>query len=373
MLPGAELRSVHLNTRIQIMNDVTDKKTEHVLTIEDLKFDPPRLPASRLQAIAKKHFNISGSLKFLEGERDQNCHITGADGRQYVLKISGASEDPSVIDFQIKALLHIERTDPTIQVPRVVRGENGGLVYRCSSIKGQHQLRMLTYLPGIPYQRGPRPSLSGTYRVGAFLARLNRALQGFSHPAAGHFMPWDSTNGLVFRRQLRELLPDEIQVLIAPVLQRLHDEVYPLLPCLRSQVIHHDGHDANLLRAPAASEEVVGIIDFGDMIYGPIICDLAIGLADFVVAAADPAAVAAAMCRGFHSVLPLQPEETDLLLDLVMARQILVLQLFEFRRRNMEHPPQFVISDPPHIIASLNMLAALDRTAFRRALREALI
>jgi len=353
------------------MNEVNDKPSEHTLTIEDLRFDPPRLSASRLQALAKKYFDISGSLRFLEGERDQNCHIVSADGRQFVLKVSGASEDPAVVDFQVKALLHIQRTDPAIPVPRVIRGKDGGLVYRCSSPTGHHQLRMLTYLPGVPYQRGGRPSPAGLFGVGAFLARLNRALHGFSHPAAGLFMPWDSTNGLVFNRQLRDLLSAEVQSLIEPELQRLQEEVYPLLPRLRSQVIHHDGHDANLLRASAASEEVVGIIDFGDMIYGPIICDLAVGLADFISAAGNPAAVAAAMCRGFHSVLPLDPEETDLLLDLVMARQILILQLFEFRRRNMEHPPQFVISQQPDIIASLNMLSALDRTAFRQTLREA--
>ncbi len=197
---------------------------------------------------------------------------------------------------------------------------------------------MLTYLPGIPYQQGPRVSPSGLYRVGEFLARLNHALAGFSHPAAGHFMPWDSTNGLLFKRQLRDLLPAEVQTLVAPALQRLEHEVFPQLPRLRSQVIHHDGHGANLLRASEASEQVVGIIDFGDMIYGPIICDLAVSLTDFMEAHYDPAAVAAAMCRGFHSVLPLQATETDLLLDLVIARQILILQLFEFRRRNMETP-----------------------------------
>ena len=81
---------------------------------------------------------------------------------------------------------------------------------------------------------------------------------------------------------------------------------------------------------------------------------------------------AAAMCRGFHSLLPLQAIETDVLLDLVIARQILILQLFEFRRRNMKHPPRFVITDQPAIISSLNTLTRLDRVSFGQELREAL-
>lgn len=353
------------------MSEAFQQTTEHLLTIEDLKFDPPRLPPGRLQAIARKNFNVSGSLNFLEGERDQNCRISSADGRQYVLKISSAGEDPAVIDFQIKALLHIERCDPALPVPRIVRGTDGGVVYQCSSSEGRHQVRMLTWLPGMPYQQGPAPSPSGLYQIGQFLARLNRALQGFSHPAAGHFMPWDSTNGLVFNQQLRKLLREDIRSLIAPELRRLRDHVYPQLRLLRRQVIHHDGHDANLLRASPDSEQVVGIIDFGDMIYGPVICDLAVCLSDFIQGAAAPAAVAAAMCRGFHSVLPLCVEETDLLLDLVIARQILILQLFEFRRRNMHNPPQFVTRDQPGIIASLTALTALNRATFRQALRDA--
>jgi len=354
------------------MKEMQPENQESVLTIEGLRFDPPNLSEKRLLALAHKHFNIRGPLRFLEGERDQNCLITGIDGREYVLKLSGASEDPAVIDFQIKALQHIERNDPDIPVPRIVPGSDGGVVYRCLSSKGQHQLRMLTYLPGIPYQKGPRPSETGLFRIGAFLARLNRALRDFSHPAAGHFMPWASTNGLVFKQQLRNLLPDDVSSLVAPELQRLKDEVYPVLPLLRSQVIHHDGHDANLLRASANCEEVAGIIDFGDMIFGPVICDLAVSLGDFLQGADDPEAVSAAMCGGFTSVLPLLPEETDLLLDLVMARQILILQLFEFRRRNMENPPRFVTSDQPAIIGSLKVLSALNRKKFNQTLRGTL-
>jgi len=349
------------------------KNAEGVLTIEGLRFDPPHLSETRLLALAKRHFDVAGPLRFLEGERDQNCLITGTDGQRYVMKLSGAGEDPAVIDFQLRALLHIESRAPEIPVPRVMRGVDGSLLYPCPGPKGEHQLRMLTWLPGILYQQGSRPSASGLFGIGAFLARLNCALRGFSHPAAGHFMPWASTNGLIFKQQLFDLLPVDVRTLAAPELQRLKDEVYPMLPQLRSQVIHHDGHDANLLRASADSEQVAGIIDFGDMIYGPVVCDLAVSLSDFIQGADDPVAVAEAMCRGFSSVMPLLPEETDLLLDMVMARLILILQLFEFRRRNMKNPPDFVTSDQPAIISGLRALLLLNRKSVNQTLRRALI
>jgi hypothetical protein len=54
----------------------------------------------------------------------------------------------------------------------------------------------------------------------------------------------------------------------------------------------------------------------------------------------------------------------------VIARQILILELFEFRRRNMQHPPAFVTDDQPAIMANLEMLTALDRGAFNSSLRK---
>jgi Ser/Thr protein kinase RdoA (MazF antagonist) len=345
--------------------------TDHELTLADLNFDPPTLPAERLREIAGSCFGIEGKFQPLEGERDQNNRVTTQDGRQYVLKISSAGEDPQVVDFQVQALLHIASRDADIPVPRQQRGRDGNVVYHTSSEKGEHAVRLLSWLPGIRYQDGPPPSLSGLEGVGAFLARLNRALAGFSHPAAGHFMPWDSTNGLIFKPQMLDLLPAEVGDLAGPILQRLESSTFPALEGLPHQIIHQDAHGANLLRDSISSEHVAGVIDFGDMVSGPLIADLAVSAAYFAEEADAPAEAAAALCRGFHRVTPLAASETDLLLDLMIARQILTLQLNEFRQRNMQHPPDFISADMPGVLASFKALAVLDDREFGKRLREA--
>jgi len=342
------------------------------LTIADLNFDPPRFSESELQRIAGRCFDIGGEFSRLEGERDQNCRITNSNGEKFVLKISGAGEDPLAVDFQIKALQHIARKDENLPVPRVVPGRGGECVHRVAGRQGTHHARMLTWLDGIPYQNGPPASGAGLQQVGSFLARLCRALEGFSHPAEGGFMPWDITNGLLFRPQLRDLLSAGVREFADPVLRRLEREVFPALDGLRKQVIHQDAHGANLLRASPSSEAVAGLIDFGDMVHGPVVCDLAVCLTDFLENAGDPEAIAAAMTRGFHSVIPLERTEIGLLLDLVMARLILILELFEFRRRNMDNPPEFVTRDQPRYFACLKKLAEADRGAFDRRVYEAL-
>ena len=342
------------------------------LSIADLRFDPPRLTPERLADIAATLYGVEGRVEPLDGERDQNVRITAADGAQWVLKVSGAGEDPDVVDFQVRALLHMACQDPGLPVPRLVRGRTGEVVHWIEAETGRHAVRLLDFLPGIPYQDGPFPSPAGLRTIGAFVARLGQALRGFRHRAAGHFMPWDMAGGLVFNPQLRALLPAAVAAFLPDRLDRIEHEVYPRLRGLRAQVIHQDAHGANLLRASRDSERVLGIIDFGDMIHGPLICDLAACASHFIEEGDDPAGIAADLCRGYHGVQPLDAEELEVLPDLVIVRQVMTLQLFEFRRRNMDRPPAFVTDDQPGLIASLERLRAVVPEAFSRALKKGL-
>ena len=56
-----------------------------------------------------QHYGLRGSASVLNSERDQNFHIRGDDGRQYVLKLTHPAEARGVTDFQTRALLHAAR------------------------------------------------------------------------------------------------------------------------------------------------------------------------------------------------------------------------------------------------------------------------
>ena len=352
------------------MQAITDF-SRHELTLADLRFDPPRFPLAEIREIARTHYGIEGELTPLAGERDQNHRVRCADGRQFVLKISGSTEQAEVVEMQVLALCHIERQDSRLPVPRVISDRVGRMIGRLESAAGQHAVRLLTWLPGKRYQEGPFPSAAGLQGMGRFIARMGKALQGFDHPAARHFMPWNMANGLVFSPQLRALMPAALQGWLPDFFTHLETSVYPSLAQQRWQVIHQDAHGANLLRESDSSEAISGVIDFGDIIYGPLICDLAACMSDFMDVTPDPVATAIEMVRGYDEVLPLRDEELDLLPDLMMVRQVMVLQLFEFMRRNMQHPQAFVTEDQPGVIALLQKLAALDRISFAQKLKEA--
>lgn len=352
------------------MKHTVEFNSTRPLTIADLRFDPPNLPLGELRQLAMEHFGIQGEFTALDGERDQNHRVRTEDGQQFVFKISGFDEPLDGVEMQVLALRHIEQRDPDLPVPRMIADLRGQFICQAETSEGIHAIRLLGWLPGMIYQEGPYPSAQGLQDLGSFIARLGLALSDFEHPAAQHFMPWNIANGLVFSNQLRALIPPVLNGWLPQYFERLEQQVFPAMAQLRWQVIHQDAHGANLLRTNAHSEAVSGVIDFGDLIYGPLICDLAACATDLMEAGPDPLFAAAQMCLGYHRVRPLLDAELDLLLDLVMVRQIMMLQLFEFRRLHMANPPEFVAADQASVTASLQRLAMLDAEDFARQLKN---
>ncbi len=65
---------------------------------------------------------------------------------------------------------------------------------------------------------------------------------------------------------------------------------------------------------------VSGIVDFGDMTHAPLVCDLAVAIADVLHGHPDAVDAADAIIGGYVSVTPLDNDEAGLLADLVAAR-----------------------------------------------------
>jgi len=308
------------------------------LTPADFRFTPPTLADNELATIARQYFGLEGERKSLAGERDQNTRITTATGEQFVLKISSSDEDPGSVDFQIKALLHLAEVDHTLPVPRIRLSLDGKTSVTIKASGGQsHIVRVLSYLPGNSYEQVAPLDLQGLRKVGVLEARVNKGLRGFFHPHADHFMPWDITSGTLQNQSLHDTSKAYFSSHIRPVLNRWQAIQEHQLKQLPAQVIHYDGHNENLLWSEDGNKELAGLIDFGDLIYGPAIMDLAIAFSSFLTeqitlsGKAGWISNAIALMQGFNSVRPLQEEELEVLLDMTLARLALSILLFDFR------------------------------------------
>jgi len=316
------------------------------------------------------HFGLAGELHELGGERDRNFRIDSDDG-SFVFKIGNAEDGEDVVGFQVAALQHIRERDPALPVPIMQPGSNGQIMQRVNTRSGDsHILRLVSFLPGAPVDSAP--VTQRTWReIGKLMGRLNVALSSFYHPAAqANDHPWDTANCLRFQPLTRHIADPSARKLVNSVFDRFRDVVKPHLDATRHQIIHQDAHSGNVLVDPNDPDRVVGLIDFGDMLYGPVIADLAIvpdrteqsddNLLDIICNAAI----------GFDAEFPLQENEADLLFDLICARYALGATIVAARDALHNDQPRHMESNAPFVEA-LDELMTKGADAGTREIRRA--
>lgn len=330
----------------------------------------PDLSAEEAERIAADIYGLDAVAGELKGERDRNFHLRTHDGGHYVLKVSNPAEDPQVTHFQTQALLHVESRDPTLPVPRVVKtleGEAEALLTRPG--EEPRIVRILTYLQGEPLHRAPH-SRAQRCNLGACLAQLDRALQGFTHPASGHELMWDLKHAGRVRGLLVHIADEERCALATRFLDAFERHALPTMPSLRAQIIHNDMNPHNVLVMADAPDEIAGIIDFGDAVHAPLVNDLAVAAAYQMIEAGHPLEGPADMVAGFHAVLPLDPAEIDVLFDLIATRMVLTVAISNWRAARYPENRDYILRNNPKAWAGLERLAGLSRSEAQSYLRQ---
>lgn len=282
---------------------------------------------SEVEDLARAVFGTTGVAQRLSSERDETFKLT-TDERSFTLKIANPVEDVRSLSFQADVLLHLERMPLLAPVPSLVPTLEGATSYSLPAKGGNRVVRLLTYLEG-ELMGGTPASTRQCHEIGLALASLSLGLaDATARPPAGKLL-WD----LSHFHDLRDLVgfvDPERRPRIETVLDRFEAEVLPVFGTLRKQVIHNDFNPYNILLGTDAPDEVVGIIDFGDMVFGPMVADLAVA-ASYHLWSDDGLEKFAAMLRGFCRLRPLDPIEIEVLPTLVAARLAMTLIITEWR------------------------------------------
>ena len=337
--------------------------------LDPLVSRPPAFEAAAARRILRDAFGMEASLTALAGERDQNFRADTPDGRRFLFKISNPADGRSTVELQAAALRHIEQVDPGLPVMRAVTGTAGQPWAEVAGPDGRaYPLRLFTFLPGRAMATTALTS-PAIWSFGQVTARLGRALRGFFHPAADYEILWDITHVLKLRPLLTHL-PDRARTAqVERVLDRFEARVAPVLPGLRAQVIHGDMSLDNVLLDDDL--RVSGIVDFGDMTHAPLVCDLAVAVADVLHGRADAVDAAAAMIGGYVSVTPLEDEEAGLLADLVAARLATEITVTAWRCGLYPGNAAYSAAGEPGARAFLDSIESIGMDAVARRFREA--
>jgi len=337
---------------------------------DPLETTPPAFGDEAATRILRDRFGVEAtSLTPLAGERDQNFRVDTVDGRRLLFKISNPADGLSTIEMQAAALRHIEQVDPGLPVMRGLPDMVGEHWVEVRGPDGRnYPARLFTFLPGRVIAN--TVLTTGAIRsFGQTAARLGRALRGFFHPAADYEILWDITHAAKLRLLLGHLSDAGRRAQIERVLERFETRVEPVLPTLRAQVIHADLSLDNVLFGEDL--RVSGIVDFGDMTHAPLVCDLAVAVADVLHGRDDAIEAAEAMIGGYVSVTPLEDDEAGLLADLVAARLATEVTVTAWRVRLHPDNAAYAASGEPGARAFLDAIEAMGFDAFTRRFREA--
>ncbi|THD83444.1 aminotransferase [Aliigemmobacter aestuarii] len=323
---------------------------------------PPAHPVDEVLALARAHFGLTGQARRLTSERDLNLFLDGPEGR-FVVKVTNAAEPAEATDFQTRALRHIASRDPALPVPRVVPALDG-----CAAVPlpGGHLLRVLSWVEGLPmHQATPSDGLRAS--LGGMAARLTRALEGFAHPAAAHVLQWDIKQAAGLRPMLPAIADPDLRALATDWIDRFDSAIAPRLPDLPWQVVHADLNPHNVLMDPDDPASVAGVLDFGDMVETPRICDLAVA-ASYHCDPAAPVLSLAGVIRAWHRILPMTPGEQALILDLAAIRMVTTITLASWRAARYPDNAAYILRNLPASSAGLQALSALPRDLARSRL-----
>lgn len=256
-----------------------------------------------------------GPLQHLPGEHDLNL----ADD-QRVYKIMAPDADEQAIHLQISVLEHLQHSP--VATPRMAATENG---HDTASVALGGQTRTvwaIDKLPGGPLARTTpwQPTLIRS--IGSELAMLHIALADFEHPGLDRNLRWRIDAAPQIAAQSEHLDTHPKVEIIRSILLQHTQPMLQSLERLPQQALHYDLNDHNLLCQVGQGEtpQLTGLIDFGDMLRGACIADIAIAAAYLVANAERPLRHLRALIAGYASHRPLSHQELALFWPLLLTR-----------------------------------------------------
>jgi hypothetical protein len=280
----------------------------------------PEFDASEIATLAQRLYALRGPMKLLHGERDLNYRISDARGK-FVFKIANADESRDMLDCQHQVFERLRREQVFPLIACALESINGKQIETLQDAHGRnHYCRVLPYLEGRMWSGIAVSGDELLQDLGANLARLDRALNGFTHPGLERPLLWNMESTAVDLEAYKPLLAnDDERQLVEHFESGYLTRVMALQEQLRRGVIHNDANRENVIVDDSGSR-VTSIIDFGDMIHSWLVLEPAIGAAYAMLEQPDPMASAAAVVRGYHRVVALTESEIGLIFDLIGMR-----------------------------------------------------
>lgn len=281
----------------------------------------PSADANVARLAAARLYGLSGPIVPLPGYDDANFLIRTAAG-SYVLKIGPPGADPRPVHFQSALLEFLRSCQLPFRVPEIRptrQDETAGWV---EDDTGRTRIvRLLTWIPGTFLAQVTEPSNRLLESIGASLARLDQALEGFGHPEMNRVLSWDLLQAGRLREDIAAIPRTDRRDIVRRGLDRFEEAILPILKTLPASVIHNDANEHNVLVTSSGSDgEMGGLIDFGDAVRTARVIEPAVAATYALMLRKDGEEASAAVLAGYDSVLPFDEASLSILPELIRTR-----------------------------------------------------
>ncbi len=255
-------------------------------------------------------------IKKLNGYENEN-YLIKAEGAQYIFKTyASAKSTTELLKAECKALLYLQ-SKTVSKTPIPIPFLSGEFVKTIALKKEQKCCRMLSFLHGdFLGDISPNKLLMGN--LGTFISDINQKLEGFhSDTIRARNYEWDLQNLLLNRKYISTIPDAKQRRVVAYFFQKFELIVAPCIPDLRKAYIHSDFNEWNVL---VKEDQALGLIDFGDMVYSPLVNEVATALAYISYDKGSFFDWTTPFLKAYHQVVPLKKKELSLLYYLIATK-----------------------------------------------------
>lgn len=272
-----------------------------------------------IQFLETSH-QIKGTIRKLAAYQDLNYLVTESGGRKFILKISTDFNDLDFIRSQNRVLTGLSKEPVGVFIPCPISAMNGELCNEINMEGQRRYARLFPFIEGV-FLAESKPDVSFYFSLGEIFARIDRGMAGLEDAILKcRTHVWDLARVLEIEDDVNLVDDASDRRAINYFLMKYREEVQPVYHKLPKGLIHGDGNDWNILISVDGGDKVAGVIDFGDMVWGARVQEVAIILAYAMMGREDFREVYSEIIHGYCSVTELSAEELSVIYYLVAAR-----------------------------------------------------
>ena len=310
------------------------------MSIFDTK--PPIINKENIHNWLEKNYkifnnNIKKSLT-LNSERDFNLKIETKNKKKFVVKISNSSEDYKILQLQDSLLNYLLKTKIKNNIPRVIHRS----IHTISDDKNRKcYLRILTYLDGEMFA-DKQENLLLCKNLSRFLGYLSLSLIKFKNKAAKRNFIWDSTRIDWIKSNINLFSDKKKREIIKMVLDSYQKNIKKKLNQFRYSIIHGDANNYNIV---VKKNKITGLLDYGDSIFAPTVCELSVALAYTLMNSDEIIDKCYYMVKEYNSIYKLNKIEIEAISTLISTRLAITVTMAAIQKKKYPDNKYLTISE----------------------------